>query len=212
VDFIIPVVSLDLSHNYPDIPLQDNGTGPGDILIGPYLQWDPIMGANGPIFMHRFEFQMIFPTGKYSSTRELNPGSNFLYWAATVFITPKWTASWRIHYLWNAANEDPNERTYPGADDIRAGQAIHLNFASAYEVWDKRLRVGINGYYLKQVTDTRVNDHDLTDSREQVLGIGPGALFHYSKDTHLFLNLYFETAVQNRTEGTRVVMRYVHHF
>ncbi len=214
LDVIVPVVSLDLSYAYnPGFP-EDNGTGLGDILIGPYLQWDPIMGAKGPRFMHRVEFQFILPTGKYDEDKELNPGSNFYsfnpYWAGTLFITPRWTASTRIHYLWNDKNDDPNR--YSGATgDTQAGQAYHLNFATDYEVIPQKLRLGINGYYLKQITDSEVDGNDVS-GREQVFGIGPGLLWHINKDAHLFFNTYFESMAENRPEGTRLNLRFVYHF
>ncbi|MCU0588379.1 MAG: transporter [Syntrophobacteraceae bacterium] len=216
MDLIVPVVAFDLDHGLgARAGLDENGGGLGDIVVGPFLQWDPIMSTRGPLFMHRIEFQLLFPTGDYSREKELNPGSNFFsfnpYWAATVFVTPKWTATWRLHYLWNAENGDPN-RGFGDADDTQAGQAIHLNFASAYEVWEKRLRLGVNGYYLKQITNDEVEGIDIGGSKEQVLGIGPGALFHISPDTHFFFNAYFETAAENRPEGYRLNWRLVHHF
>jgi hypothetical protein len=215
LDVIVPYASISTSYDAGVPGPEDNGGGFGDILVGPFLQWDPIMGKNGPRFMHRIELQMIFPTGKYDDDKELNPGSNFFSfnpsWAGTLFITPKWTVSTRLHYLWNAENDDPN-RAYGAASDTQAGQAIHVNFASAYEVIPKMLRLGINGYYFKQITDTKVNGDSVSGSKEKVFGIGPGALFSFSPDSHLFFNAYFETDAENRPEGTRSSLRFVHHF
>jgi hypothetical protein len=203
LDVIVPLVNINSE------PLPDNGGGLGDILVGPYLQWDPIMGEKGPIFMHRVEFQTIWPTGKYDEDKALNPGSNFFsfdpYWAATLFLTPKWTASWRVHYLWNAENDDF------GPVDAQAGQAIHANFATSYELVPHKLRLGLNGYYFDQVSDSKVNGVEIPED-ERVLGIGPGALVSFSQNTHLFLNAYFETAAASRPEGERFVVRLVHHF
>jgi hypothetical protein len=202
IDVIVPLVSIE---SRPQPPLL-NEDGLGDILVGPYLQWDPIMGANGPIFMHRVEFQTIWPTGANDENKALNAGSNFFsfdpYWSGTLFITPKWTASLRLHYLWNAENDDM---------DTQAGQAIHANFATAYELIEKKLRLGVNGYFFQQLTNSEAGGVDLPDD-EQVFAIGPGALWSFSKDSHLFLNLYFESDAQYRPEGERFVLRFVHHF
>jgi anthranilate 1,2-dioxygenase (deaminating, decarboxylating) large subunit len=204
LDVIVPIVSLDSDSAF----ITDNGTGIGDIEIGPFLQWDPVMGKNGPIFMHRIELTTILPTGKYDSDKSLNPGSNFWsfnpYWAGTYFLSPKLTASWRVHYLWNAKNSDTQHQ---------AGQAMHANFAASYEVMPKQLRVGVNGYYLKQVSSS--TDNGVTtvgDPKEQVFGIGPGALWSFSQNTHLFFNVYFESNAENRPEGESFVLRLVHHF
>jgi hypothetical protein len=141
-------------------------------------------------------------------TKALNPGSNYFsfnpYWAGTYFFNPKLTASWRLHYLWNAENSDTNHQ---------AGQAVHANFAAGYELMPNKLRAGVNGYFLKQVTSSEDNGVTTAgDPKEQVFGIGPGALYSFSKDTHLFANLYFETGAENRPEGERINVRLVHHF
>jgi len=200
IDVILPVAMFETS------PIS-NQDGLGDLLVGPYLQWDPIMGKNGPLFMHRVEFQTIWPTGTYDSPGpNLNPGSNFFsfdpFWAGTLFLTPRWEASVRLHYLWNDENDDTR---------IQPGQAVHANFATSYEVIQKKLRLGVNGYFFNQVTDTEMNGTNIGDD-ERVLGVGPGVLWSFSQDSHLFLNAYFETAAQNRPEGEKFILRFVHHF
>ena len=215
IDVIVPVILIDSEPG--DIPVvDDSGLGLGDIWVGPYIQWDPIMGENGPIFVHRIELQTIFPTGRYKDDKLLNAGSNIFsinpYWAGTLFITPRWEASLRFHYLWNSENDDPNETLYPFADDAQAGQAIHFNFATSYEVLPKKLHVGLNGYYLKQITDAKVDGDDVSNSREQVLALGPGAVWHFSQNDHLWFNLYFEMLAENRPEGIGALLRWTHHF
>lgn len=215
IDVIVPYVMLDMQYgNYLAGFPQDDGSGPGDLWIGPYLQWDPVMGDDGPKFMHRIEFQFIFPTGDYNELRALNPGSNFFsfnpYWAATYFVTPRFTLSTRIHYLYNNQNTEPNSAL--GVKETQAGNAIHLNFASSYEVMPNQLRLGINGYYLKQLSENEYDGVEQVDSEEKVFAIGPGALYSFNKDAHLFFNLYFESDAENRPEGKRFNCRFVYHF
>ncbi len=210
LNVMLPVVGLDVGSN--PAGLEDNGTGLGDLLVGPYLQWDPIMGANGPLMVNRIELQTIFPTGKYDNDKALNPGSNHFsfnpYWAATVFLGPKATVSWRLHYLWNDENDDFG----PNSVDLEPGEAVHANFTAAYEVLPKQLRLGINGYWFDQISDTKVDGNKDNSLEEKVFAIGPGAVWHFSQDTHLFVNAYFETDAESRPEGERYNLRFVHHF
>jgi anthranilate 1,2-dioxygenase (deaminating, decarboxylating) large subunit len=214
MNVMLPIVSLDFDSLY----LSDNGTGLGDLLIGPYLQWDPIMGANGPIMLNRIEFQTIWPTGDYDEKKNLNQGSNHFsfnpYWAATVFLGPKATVSWRLHYLWNDDNDEfraTPQGLAPGDLKLEPGDAIHGNFSAAYEVLPKQLRLGINGYFFNQISDTKVEGNDVDDD-EKVFAIGPGLVYHFSQDTHLFVNAYFESGAENRPEGERYNLRFIHHF
>lgn len=211
---VLPVVTrmdLDDGLNNAALKAQD---GVGDLLVGPFIQFDPIMGPDGPRFVHRIELQVNLPTGKYDEDQAINPGANSWsfnpYWAATYWFTPKWSASLRAHYLYNGKNEDPNY-SYGGADDIQAGQAVHANFATEYAV-TPQLRLGINGYWLNQFTDTKIDGHEVSGRRERVWAIGPGAMYSFSQEDHLVVNAYVEQDVENRPEGSRVQVRYVHHF
>ena len=215
LNVMLPIVSLDVDSPY----LTDNGTGLGDLLVGPYIQWDPIMGANGPLMLNRIELQTIFPTGDYDKNHNLNQGSNHYsfnpYWAATVFLGPKATVSWRLHYLMNGKNDE--FRLAPGSPpsatdlDLEPGDAVHANFTAAYEVLPKQLRLGINGYWFDQISDTKIEGKKVDDD-EKVFAIGPGLVYHFSQDTHLFANAYFESGAENRPEGDRFNLRVVHHF
>ena len=212
LDLILPAVDFSLDADGTPLTAQD---GFGDLLVGPYLQWAPVMGKNGPVFVHRVELQTILPTGDYDETRSINPGGNVLslnpYWAATWFVSPKWTVSGRFHYLWNAENDDPNVPD-PAVRDTQAGDAFHANFATEYEVMDKQLRLGVNGYVLQQLSDSEVNGVKGPGGKEQVLAVGPGALWSFDQENHLFVNVYFEMDAENRPEGERYGVRYVHHF
>jgi len=215
LDVIIPVTHIELEFE-PAIPApRDAGGGLGDLTVGPALQFKPLMGKHGPLFVHRLEAQFILPTGDYSRDAEINPGSGIFsfdpYWAATVFFSPQWTLSWRAHYLWNDENDRPSRLFGPHAT-VQPGQAFHLNFATEYELWPKGLRLGFNGYFLRQITPAKVNGAELHDYREQVIGLGPGAMWSFSPENHLFANLYWETGAQNRPEGMNFVLRYVHKF
>ncbi|MCP1117978.1 SphA family protein [Robbsia andropogonis] len=215
IDVLLPwVASAHTDDGLGNVALNSR-PGFGDLLFGPFIQFNPVMGANGPRFVQRFEFQIIAPTGAYDPSKAVNPGSGFWsldpYWAATLWLTPKWSISWRLHYLWNAKNNRPLQSLGNDVDTSQAGQALHANFATEYAVMPN-LRIGLNGYWLRQITDLKVNGQNVSGQREAVWAIGPGVMYSFSKHDHVMFNAYFEANARNRPEGSRVVLRYVHHF
>jgi hypothetical protein len=125
------------------------------------------------------------------------------YYATTLFPTKRIETSLRVHYLWNGTNNSPPFAT--AARSTQAGQAIHFNATAAYRllhgVW-----IGANGFYLKQVTDPKIDGVRLTNSPEQVGAIGPGAVWDLGRCL-LYANAYHELGAENRPEGNKIVLR-----
>lgn len=219
---VVPLVSSDTHFNPTGAQLRNNGDGLGDISIAITAQFDPLWDISGrPVYIQRFALDFSLPTGKYDANKDINPGKNALsitpYWAATWMPVPRWELSWRLHYMYNFKNTDPassSPTSFQGESvrDTQAGPAAWLNFAGSYEV-RPGLSIGLNGYYFKQIGDDKVNGTRLADSREQVLGIGPGVFWRANKDLLFWFNAYGETKVENRSENSAVVQfRFVRPF
>lgn len=211
---ILPMVSTDGDFGSAGAQLRDNGAGMGDITIGPNLQFDPLLDPTGrPFYVQRLSLDVILPTGKYDSDRDLNQGSNTVslnpFWAASWMPVPGWELSWRLNYLHNFKNTDPasSSPAFYRGDAVRntqAGASAWLNFAGSYEI-RPGISIGLNGYYFKQIKDDKVNGERLANSREQVLGIGPGAFWRVKKDLLFWFNTYHETQAKNRSASDVIV-------
>ena len=202
---LLPVVWVDLDT---DLGIDDHKGGAGDLIFSPFiLQWVDHQIFNMPYF-HRINFVFILPTGNYDKNSAINIGSHLYsfnpYYAFTLLITPKLETSWRFHYLWNSKNQSPPQSFH--ADSIQPGQAFHLNYAFSYEILNG-LRAGIAGYYLNQITSDKVDGHKRAHSKEEVFAVGPG-LMYSRKGFFVYLNAYYETGVENRPEGKKIVLRF----
>lgn len=193
--------------NKNELGIKSSGSGFGNLGCGLFTQWLPIMHKGRPLFIHRLEFDFSIPLGKNKlPEKNINPSNTFFYcgphWAATLYLSHKWSLSWRLHYLWNAQNEKIN---------FRAGDALYVNFSLAYEVYPN-VHCGAVGYALGQLHNNRANGMAIPDSRERVVAAGPGVAYFYTQDIVFFSYLYLEGAVRNRTEGTSFISRVVMHF
>lgn len=204
---IVPLIHLDSSFGVGPA-LTNGGNGVGDVTIGAFLQSDPVMTADGkPVFTQRFSLDAILPTGKYRQGTDINQGAGFgslnPYWAGTLLPANRWEISWRMYYLYNFKNNDPAssnpQASFNGSPLSRtqAGQAAWINFTTSYSITPE-LSLGINGYYFKQLSDSKANGVSLPDARERVLGLGPGLMWRIDPKTALWLNAYHESMVRNR--------------
>ncbi len=206
IDIILPIVlSSKVSSN--KLGFSNSGAGDGDLILGVFLQWDPIMYNDRPLFVHRLEFEVSFPTGKNDLPQKtINPGNDFLYvnpyWAWTFYFTEHLATSWRFHYLWNATNN---------VTGIQAGDAVHFNYSMEYEALPN-FWLAMNGYYLQQLHDDKLCGVATPNSKERVFAVGPGALYLIPDHHYFFGYLYFESDVRNRPQGISAIFRYVLYF
>lgn len=214
-DLVVPTVVSANVHDGLGGAVLDSNTGIGDILFAPIYQFNPIKFSNGWELSQSLEFDILAPTGKYSASTAVNPGKNAWaldpFWSATLSFSKKVSLSTRIHYLHNFKNDDPPRSLGPDARTLQAGDAFHMNLAISYAVTPK-FGIGLNGYYLTQFSDSRVNGADVPGRKERVLGLGPGALWLVDRDTFVFFNAYTESHVRNRPKGNEFILRFVHHF
>jgi len=181
--------------------------GWGALTVSPFiLQWSERKIGKVPIDQ-RVVVDFDLPVGAYTRSSAVNISANAFtvhpYYAITAFPIKRIETSWRVHYLWNSTNDRPPIAI--GAQSTQAGQAIHFNATVGYN-FGKHLWIGPNAYYLRQITDGRVNGVPLRNSPEQVAAIGPGMVWTSGK-WFFYANGYHELGVKNRPEGNKLVLR-----
>jgi len=198
-----------LSHIQKNVlDISSSGAGWTDLRLDLFLQWDPVMFRGRAVYVNNIDFGVFFPTGKNEQPcHDINPGGNVYaidpYWAATVYLREDWTIAWRLHYLW--ATENP-------ATHVQAGDAVHINYSTEYR-FTQHFHAGINGYYLQQLHDNKLQGQKVPDSRERVVGIGPGIIY-FVPDRNLIIlgHTYGEFHVLNRTQGFSAVLQIIKYF
>jgi hypothetical protein len=199
VELLVPVVHADLTTPFA----RASTTGVGDLTFSALVwQAPPVVLGVGQLFQ-RLDLDVVAPTGQYASGALVTAGSNVWsvnpYYAFTWLATDRIETSWRLHYLRNSTNDAPGQG-YEAAS-IQPGQAVHFNGAASIAVVPE-LRVGVAGYFLRQITDSQANGRPVSGSQEQVAGLGPGLLVQGGA-VEFVANVYAEFAVENRPQGTR---------
>nr|WP_063571708.1 transporter [Luteibacter rhizovicinus] len=165
--------------------------GAGDITVGPTVGWEH--GAWHTLVA----VDVVVPTGSYDKQRALNTGNNYAsfrpIYAFSYLPTNGMELSAKVSYTFNTINP---------ATHYRSGQLFHVDYSLTFPVSDA-LRLGVNGYLIKQTTDDR--EHGARagpdGSRGRVFAFGPAAQYRFGKAS-LDFKLVKEFAVRNRAEGS----------
>ena len=199
---LVPFTNVDL-----DAPgLDASRFGVGDLILGAFIQWTNL-AVGGDRLAVRGDFVVVAPTGQYSADKPLNAGFNVWelapYVAVTWHVSEKWEISSRFTYNWNAVNDSP--ATALDARSTQAGQQASLNVGASRALL-KEWRLGVSGYRLQQLADSKIDGVPLRGFRQRLWGAGPGALWsdgHWSA----VANVFKEFGARNRPEGYQAVLR-----
>lgn len=219
VAFSVATPIADLNTSFAQgsmVRLKHNGFDIGDTVFGPIYQSKFYRDAQGrPRFAWRFQFIVLAPTGGLNKNVAVNQGSG--QWAVNPYIsmtllpTPKWEISTRFNYQYNFTTSDLQAPVSPTYHNGQAGQAIYDNFDSSYRVLP-RTYLGINGYFIDQLSPNKTNGVVVPKSRESEVYVGPGGRFAFNAANALNVNLYFPVEARNATVGTTFNFQYIHRF
>ena len=194
----VPLVDLDLdaSISISDfvVPTTDSASGIGDIAVTPViLFWNS--GNIHTVFAHT----IVTPTGGYSIDNDINSGLNI--WSfdtnfALTYLNPETgrDVSFNIGHIYNTENDDTNYQT---------GQEIHLDVVFN-QFLSETFAIGLQGFYLKQITGDSGAGAALGDFKAEAAGIGPALMYatQFGDQTVTFIAKWLhEFHAENRLEG-----------
>lgn len=180
----------------------------GGLITGSFVQWSGKKLFNLP-YNHRAEIDVSTPIGSYNRAYDINPLANHFtlsaYYTFTLSLGSRLEISSRNQLNYNFAAIDTK---------AEAGAFYNSNFSFGYSPL-KSLQLAFVGYYLKQLNqDAYEGNHHyyqdlygIVDTREQVLGIGPGISFFSRNGLAAEAKVFFEHAALNRAEGVRCTLK-----
>lgn len=208
IEFLFPFSAIHVDAPGHSVTTQG---GTGDVTVSPFIQWSDGNLFAKP-FSSRFGLQGVVPSGSYASQRFINTGQDAWqvspYYALTWRPLDAWEVSVRLIYDWSSHSTHPPPSL--AATSVQAGSQFAMNYAASYAV-SPHLRLGLSGYILRQLDDTRVGGRAVAGSRQQTFGIGPGLLWT-GGHAKVIANVFREFASENRAEGTNLIARLLYPF
>ena len=202
----VPVMDLEINATVALGPdnrkLNDSASGLGDIALIPFaLYWN-----EGKFHWSSSQF-IVTPTGSYDTDNAINTSLN--YWSFDTNIALTYLneeagrdLSLNLGYIYNTENDDT---------DYQTGQELHLDVALNQFLSDA-LAIGLQGFYLKQITGDDGDGAILGDFKTEAAGIGPALLWshNFGKQNVTFIAKWLhEFHAQKRLEGDHIYLSFV---
>ncbi|MGQ9569720.1 MAG: SphA family protein [Thermodesulfovibrionales bacterium] len=204
----VPIVYQEVSVGTPAGVLSDTQTGIGDIIIDPF-----ILSWHSKNFHFATGVDIYIPTGRYDEHDLANTSRNYWTFEPIVAFTYQsdfgLEVSSKFMYDFNTNNPDT---------DYRSGQEFHFDYTLGYKISNWRL--GVGGYYYKQITDDKKNGEVVEFPKPlgfpdgfkgQAIGVGPQLKYDY-KNMSFILKYHREFEVENRPEGDNFWFKFVYAF
>lgn len=204
---IIPIAQVSATGGGANTPAT-NPKAWGDIITGTAIQWSDRKLLGKP-FSHRTELDISWPVGAYSNRYAINPSAHLytlgMYHAFTLLLNKKISISARNQFNYNTAVI---------GSKAKPGSFYNGNYSVDYSLFPS-LKIEAAGYFLGQFNQDTYDGHNnyyathygISNTRERVLGYGPGLAYFFPGGGLMEVKGFFETAAKNRPAGFRSTLR-----
>lgn len=195
---ILPVAQVNAS-NAGGVAPSVNPKVWGDPIFGTAVQWSD-KKLFGKVFSHRTELDISLPLGAYNAAYAINPSAHLfsfgVYHTFTLLLDHKFSISARNQFNYN---------THIIGSKIQPGSFYNGNYSVDYSILSS-LKIEVAGYLLAQFNQDR-GDNYATNTKERVVGYGPGLAYFFPGGGLIEAKGFLETAAQNRPAGFRPTLR-----
>ena len=202
---LVPIVNMDINAGIRlgglSVRRQDDDVGLGDIALIPGI----FFWRSGNYHFTLAEY-IVMPTASYDSDDLANPGLN--YWSfdtnvAATYLNEETGQDYSINigYTYNTENSDT---------DYQTGQEVHVDYM-INQFLSEEWAIGIEGYYLKQVTGDSGDGAILGAFKAEAAGIGPAVLWNTkvgNQEVSFIAKWINEYHAENRMEGDHVFLSF----
>ena len=197
----IPYLRVNVGFDAPgNVHVEGAESGWADLMLAPAL-----LGWHTSRYHQIAGIALFAPTGDYEARAPVNPGRGYFGWA------PIYSFSWypadglevsgNLGYIFNSRNAGTN---------YTSGNEAGFDYGIGYSP-NATWQLGVSGYIYKQTTGDKVDGRTVGDgNRGQAVAVGPFVRYGPNRNWGTMLKWQYETQVENRAQGNRIMLQFTH--